>query len=373
MISPVITVRPFGKDITYLPPETQLLSASVICEQGNGSPGDPYQLCIQVKNDGDVPWRGVIRVSLPVDAPSPRFFLPGFMYGTNRGEAPLTVDSKCPRLREDGDFLASAWWMVRSDRLSQPCAFAYGNGRLTGFAAAPYYVRCDSWQKAWETGMRGEFDQYTGFGCSMQPGELWYTLGYENVPWFFLDSHQYYPRAPLDKNCFSIKQGETAAIRMYCFDILGDDERVLHDALKWVYRKYHEPPCRLCSVQQTVRDIASAVARDAWLPDKHTYSCFVFDKGDRFEYRLLPSIAWTNGLAATVPVLASSLRLNDETMRRQALDCIDISFVTPSMSKMVCPTWQNTTVNGATGDGGTTGSEHPGMRLTWWDRACTWS
>lgn len=155
MISPVITVRPFGKDITYLPPETQLLSASVICEQGNGSPGDPYQLCIQVKNDGDVPWRGVIRVSLPVDAPSPRFFLPGFMYGTNRGEAPLTVDSKCPRLREDGDFLASAWWMVRSDRLSQPCAFAYGNGRLTGFAAAPYYVRCDSWQKAWETGMRG--------------------------------------------------------------------------------------------------------------------------------------------------------------------------------------------------------------------------
>jgi hypothetical protein len=79
----------------------------------------------------------------------------------------------------------------------------------------------------------------------------------------------------------------------------------------------------LCSVQETVRDIATAVARDAWIPEQHSYTCFVFDKGDHFEYNLLPSIAWTNGLAAAVPMLTSALRLKDETMRQQALDCIE--------------------------------------------------
>lgn len=323
MIDPVITARSLGEEMAYLPLETQHLAASVICEESGGPSDKPYELCIRIKNTGSAPWKGVIRISLPVDASAPRFFLPGFMYGTNRGEAPLTVDSKCPRLREDGEFPASAWWMVRSDRLSHPCAFAYGNGRLTGFAATPYYVSCGDRREPWEPGIQGEFDQYTGFGCSIKPGEVWYTLGYENAPWFFLDSHQYYPRAPLDKNCFSIGRGEAVEVRMYCFDIPGDDERVLHDALKWVYRKYHESPRRLCSVQETVRDMANAIARDAWLPEIHAYSCFVFDKGGHFEYRLLPSIAWTNGLAAAVPMLASALRLKDEAIRQQALDCID--------------------------------------------------
>jgi hypothetical protein len=323
MISPIITARPLGEDTAYLPLESQPLSASVICEQGDGSADNPYQVCIQLKNTGDALWRGVIRISLPVDSPAPRFFLPGFMYGTNRGEIPLVVDSKCPRIRKKSNYPASPWWMVRSDRLSHPCAFAYGNSRLTGFAAAPYFVYCGNRREAWEPGVQGEFDQYAGFGCSLQPGEIWYTLGYENAPWFVLESHRHFPRAPLDKNCFSIEQGETVAVRIYCFDILAHDERALHDALKWVYRKYHELPRRLCSIQETVRDIATAVARDSWLPEKHAYSGFVFDKGDHFEYSLLPSIAWTNGLAAAMPMLASALRLNDEDMRQQALDCID--------------------------------------------------
>ncbi|MGI6188332.1 MAG: hypothetical protein ACOYI1_01200 [Caldicoprobacteraceae bacterium] len=323
MIMPIITARPIGEGTEYLPLEPQLLSASVICEQGDGSSGSPYQVCIRIKNTGSSLWRGVIRISLSVDASEPRFFLPGFMYGTNRGEAPLSVASKCPRLRKNGHFPTSPWWMVRSDRLSHPCAFAYGNGRLIGFAASPYFVYSDNQRKPWKPGIQGEFDQYTGFGCSLESGEVWYTLGYENAPWFFLHSFQQFPRAPLDENCFNIEQGETIVVRIYCFDIPGDDERVLHDALKWVYWEYHESPRRLCSVQETVRDIATAVARDAWIPEQHSYTCFVFDKGDHFEYNLLPSIAWTNGLAAAVPMLTSALRLKDETMRQQALDCIE--------------------------------------------------
>ena len=152
---------------------------------------------------------------------------------------------------------------------------------------------------------------------------MWYTLGYENAPWFFLDSHQYSPRAPLGGNCFRLERGETVTVRLYRFDIPAEDERALHDALKWVYAQYHEPPRRLVSVQETVCEIASAICSDAWLPEHHTYSGFVFDRGDHFEYNSLPSISWTNGLSAAVPMLMASLRLKDEEMRRQALECIE--------------------------------------------------
>lgn len=49
MISPVITARPLGEDITYFPPETQHLTVSVICEKGGGSSDDPYQVYIRIK------------------------------------------------------------------------------------------------------------------------------------------------------------------------------------------------------------------------------------------------------------------------------------------------------------------------------------
>ena len=57
--------------------------------------------------------------------------MPGFLYGTNRGEAPLKTNSKAPRLRTgDEDFPASSWWMTRSDRLSHPGAFAF-DGKIS--------------------------------------------------------------------------------------------------------------------------------------------------------------------------------------------------------------------------------------------------
>lgn len=316
-----LTARRKGASEEYTPLDANSLCAQVRLLSGTGMSDAPLVQEIIITAETD--FEGVIRIAMPSVACTPRFFLPGFMYGTNRGEAPLVVDSKCPRLRQNGEFPASSWWMVRSDRLSHPCAFAYGDGRLTGFAASPYFVYCDNQRKPWQPGIQGEFDQYTGFGCSLQAGEIWYTLGYENAPWFFLDSHQYSPRVPLDANGFTLAKGETVAVCLHCFDIPADDERALHDVLKWVYWQYHEPPRRLLSVKETVRDIATAITLDAWLPEHHTYSGFVFDRGDHFEYNPLPSISWTNGLSAAVPMLVSSLRLKDEAMRRQALDCID--------------------------------------------------
>jgi len=318
-----VTARPKGEDTTYLPIESQPLDTHITYINGDGTADNPYKINIEISNTGSDVWQGVIRIALTEERSELRFFLPGVIYGTNRGEAPLVVDSKCPRLRKSGEFPASSWWMVRSDRLSHPCAFLYGEGCLAGLAASPYFVYQDTERNEWEPGVQGTFDQYTGFGCSLQSGEVWYTLGYENAPWMFVDSHHYFPRTPLGENCFEIKAGETVSFYVYCFEYPAEDERGLHDALKWVYGKYHEEPRRLCSVQETVRDIATAIARDAWLPERHMYSGFVYDRGDEFEYNPLPSIAWTNGLAAAVPMLTSAIRMKNEEMRQQALDCIN--------------------------------------------------
>ena len=314
----MITARKKGAAEAYLP-----LSESCLRAEIAGQSNDAAQpALLEISITADEAFEGIIRIALPVDHAEPRFFLPGFMYGTNRGDAPLVVDSQAPRLRAKGDFPASPWWMVRSDRLSHPCAFAYSGGRLCGFAASPYYVRTDGLHAAWEPGVTGAFDQYAGFGCAL-PGEVWYTLGYENAPWFFLDAHQHFPRKELAENCFTLEKGETITVRLHCFDLPAEDERTLHTALQWVYDRYHERPRQVCSLHEAVRDITAAIARDAWLPEHHAYSGFVFDRGDHFDYNPLPSISWTNGLSAAVPMLTSAHRLGDLNMRAQAIDCID--------------------------------------------------
>ncbi len=321
MTNLALTARAKGCPEEYSPLTDHALHAQIQVLSSPAQADEPQVIGITIT--AEEAFEGVIRVAMPVCPEETRFFLPGVIYGTNRGEAPLVVDSQAPRLRKEGSFPASPWWMFRSDRLSHPCAFAFSGGRLAGFAASPYYIRKDGVRTPWEPGITGDFDLYTGFGCSVERGEVWYTLGYENAPWFFLDAHQYFPAAPLGENCIRLEKGESISLRLYCFDLPAEDERALHGPLQWVYRRFHESPRRLCSVRETVTDIAAAIARDAWLPEHHCYSGFVFDRGDHFEYNPLPSITWTNGLSAAVPMLTSAHRLGDETIRAQAIDCID--------------------------------------------------
>ena len=313
-----LTARKKDAGETYVPLSQCALRAD-LSRSGTGG-----RSAAEIRITAEADFSGVIRIALGGGEPCPdaRFFLPGFMYGTNRGDAPLVVDSKAPRLRMGGSCPASPWWMVRSDRLSHPCAMMFANGRILALSAAPYYVCRAGVREAWCPGRAGEFDQYAGFGCSLADCEVWYTLGYENAPWMFVDSHHILPRKPLDENCFRIARGETVVIPLRCFDLPAEDERDIHTVLKQVYALWHEPPRRRSSVYETVRDIASAIARDAWIPDAHCYSGFVFDRGTHFEDRLLPSLSWTNGLAAAVPMLLASRRLHRGEMRTQALDCI---------------------------------------------------
>lgn len=130
-------------------------------------------------------------------------------------------------------------------------------------------------------------------------------------------------RAARRENCFSIRKGETFTVLLHGFDIPAEDEREIHSVLKWVYARYHESPRTLRSVPDTVREISCAIMKDAWVPENHCYTGFVFDRDDHYENRLLPSITWTNGLAAAVPMLLSALHLENAEMRSQALECID--------------------------------------------------
>ena len=307
----------------YLSPEAHHLAVDCTVTEGNGSAEAPFLHRVKIRNDGSASWSGVIRLALRFEAEAPRFFMPGFLYGTNRGEAPLQTGSKAPRLRKGNpDFPASSWWMTRSDRLSHPAVFAFTGERITGLCASPYFVRADGRITAWAPGVSGDWLQYAGFGCDLDRREISYTLGYENVPWFFLNSRHYSPRAPLAGNRFSLAPGEEVCFTAAEFSYPAACETGLNAALRKVYSLYHELPRRCQSPESAVRTIAEAVGSAAWLPRYRAYAGFVFDKPDSREVRLLPSISWTNGLAAAVPMLEASLRLHREDLRNQALQCI---------------------------------------------------
>ena len=313
-----------GPEGDYRPVDGSGLRAGASARSGSGAASDPWIYSVSVVNESGAPWTGVIRLNLSFEADAPRFFLPGFIYGTNRGEAPLVTDSRTPRLRPaPADFPASPWWLTRSDRLSHPVALAFTGDRVTGLCAAPYFIRQGGARRAWTPGAKGDFDQYAGFGCDLDRREVCYTLGYENAPWFFLDSHHVEPRAALAENALCLEAGEVIDFRVAVFDYPAADPRAIDGAIRWVYGRFHEPPREGLPIPVAVGDIARAVSGAAWLEDRDAYAGFVFDAHHDHEVRALPSISWTNGLAVAVPMLQAARRLGDGEMRARELRCVD--------------------------------------------------
>ncbi len=104
------------------------------CVEGDGSLEHPYLLELTLSNPSGSAFRGIVQTELLCTgsgpSSSPEFFLPGFLYGTNRGDTPIRVDNRYPRIRPGKPALpASSWWMTRSDRLSHPAAFLYLPGK----------------------------------------------------------------------------------------------------------------------------------------------------------------------------------------------------------------------------------------------------
>lgn len=237
---------------------------------------------------------------------------------------------------------ASSWWMIRGDRLSNPCALAVTRSRVVGVVSSPYLVdRGDGMLVGHEACDELPFVQYAGFSCMLPtPGivpcddhaSVGVTIGYENAPWLFVSSTDIRERPDSAEGPITLAPGGAAIMRLDVVDAPARDERAIIPVLETVYRRFHEPPRQVGAPARAIRDIAVAVDRDAWLEDEHMYAGFVFDhhspgdeiiEGKPYMYRRLGSSSWTNGMASAVPMLASAWRLGDDAMRRHALDGIE--------------------------------------------------
>ncbi|MEK3876948.1 hypothetical protein [Paenibacillus sp. FSL M7-0420] len=302
------------------------LQASVEITGGAGSAVQPYQASVTITNLNSTPWSGVIHVELPFAKTAPRFFLPAFMYGRNRGEAPQNVPNEFPRLRDGQPSRPSSpWWMVRSDRLSHPAALAYDNGKVWGLCASPYFVHQDGGKSQWRPGHEGEFYQYGGFTCSLAKGTVGYTLGYENAPLLFIKSRLVKERAPLEENCFELAASESVAFMLDLYDYKAESELGINTALEDIYFRYHQPPRSGSDMRTAAADLSKAIYQYAWLPEDRSYTTFVYEDKETggYRYNKIISTSWTDGLTVATPMLMAALRLEDEPMRGQALSCIE--------------------------------------------------
>jgi len=322
----IITARNIAdKTSEYSPVEEHSLQAETWVTDGDGGPESPYLVKMLVKNLNQSAWRGIIHIELPFQKKNPRFFLPAFMYGRNRGEAPQNVPVKFPRLREGNPSLpSSTWWMIRSDRLSHPAALVFDSGRIMGLCASPYFIKSDGRKRQWMPELEGEFYQYCGYSCSISKGTIGYTLGYENAPLLFINAYRIKERAPLGDNCFELEQGEAAEIYLQVFDYDATSELDINRAIHTVYYLFHQTPRLSSDISTTVMDLSRAVSRDAWIEKELSYAGQVFEDRDTdgYRYNKILSLSWTNGLSAAVPLLMAAIRTGDELIRQQALSCI---------------------------------------------------
>lgn len=212
--------------------------------------------------------------------------------------------------------------MVRSDRLSHPVALVFDTNRIYGLSASPYFVIQNKEIKQWQPGIKGAFYQYGGFTCSIEKGSVGYTIGYENAPWLFVQSHLVKERADLDENCLILKSGQSVEFYMDLYDFGASSPLDVNKVIKEVYYRYHQMPRKASSIKRAVLDLAHAVFEDAWIKEDFSYAGQVFEEEEGYRYNKIYSLSWTNGMSVATPMLMAALRLKDEAIREQALSCI---------------------------------------------------
>lgn len=319
-----ITARSIDdSNVEYQVPEKHGLSVKIKKLQGTGQANDPVKTLISITNNAKTEFTGIIHIELLLSCDNPRFFLPAFMYGLNRGEFPQNVPHNFPRLRKTMSYPSSPFWFTRSDRLSHPVALVFDNNKVLGFNASPYLINENNSKIQWEPSKHGDFCQYTGFSCNYETNSIGYTLGYENAPWLFVQSKRSFEREKLSDNCIALYSCETIAFTMEFYNYPADDETGINGAIENVYYKYHQQPRDVLNVFAATKLLSRAIYDYSWIEEDKNYSTFVFEKENGFERRALTSTSWTNGLSVAVPMFISGIRLGDNNMKQQAQKCID--------------------------------------------------
>ncbi len=322
----ICTARSKNQDDTlYTPLDNHGLTIHMTEPMQSDDSVNGQTIHVTLRNTRPVCWSGVIHIELPFKNVNPRFFMPAFMYGRNRGESPQEVLHEYPRIRKEMKRPSSPWWMVRSDRLSHPVTAVYDDGCVYGLSASPYFIHAQGEKKGWEPGVSGNFYQYCGFTCSIENGTIGYTLGYENAPWLFVQTRTVFERAGLSDNCFEIAAEEAIEFDLTIYCKQSDTILSVNDVIQSVYHHYHQFPRRIGNHQIAVADLASAISQYGWVNDDANYSTIIYETkdSDTLDYVKIMSIAWTCGMAVAGPMLIAGLRLNNEAMRNQAILCIE--------------------------------------------------
>lgn len=308
---------------------------------GAGSPENPFVFGVEITNQSDKKWTGVVKVALSIDRKDARFFLPGYMYGNNNAESDLSprLIKEFQRLKKDtvsNPF--SPYWYMRSDQLTHPVAVMFADHRIWGISGSPYLTKADP-PAFWEPGGAG-FAGYNGFYCSIEKNaETGFTLGYVDYPGIYTSPWEYTGYDAGRQGCVSIQAGATVRFDISVFSFASEHEDGLGKVIEKVYEAYHESPVKKneSGIREAATDISRAISTDAYNPLTNSYALIMMNPADsistyEMKNRFSPGdylanneglIGWTNGAAIAVPLLQASYRLGDGALRSQAVNVID--------------------------------------------------
>ncbi len=99
---------------------------------------------VTLRNTGEQPFAGVIRLSLPMSTAlrAPWIMVPGFLYGENRPAGMTNYVGKYPRYdaaQESPQEMTSSWWDFAADRSASPLVFCQQDSTCLALAASPHY------------------------------------------------------------------------------------------------------------------------------------------------------------------------------------------------------------------------------------------
>lgn len=309
--------------------EAASLSAELAEAGGTGDSRDPLRFHLRVHNTGGAPWRGLIEVGLHRAASSPRFFLPGFLYGTNRGDhaLPATLLRHFPRLRPGPVEPPHApRWSARSDQLTHPLAALHTQEGLLALATAPE-------SPAGEAAI--------GFWCAVETDRaaIGCTFGHREDPGLYRSPFVFEPSSGDPVHPLQLEPGAVFAgeVYVYCFEAACTG---LGRLLKDTYHRFHAPPRSGEPPEKAVEAMATAIVEDAYEPERKTFALIWMNPveeppGEPPRYALAPpeettyrrfhegGIAWTNGLVIAVPLLQAAARLGRPAWRATAWAVID--------------------------------------------------
>lgn len=324
------------------------LQQSLTMVSGKGTPDKPYRCLLKLKNLAEKSWTGTVLLELKGNFEDARFFLPGFLYGTNQGESAFNsrLIKQFPRLRKgEVNFPYSPWWFTRSDQLTHPVAMMFTNGMIAGISGSPYVTHHEQLQFWTPHTANAGFKEYNGFMASLQNDvSVGYTVGYMNAPRIYTRPQEIHKYTGKEQGTIKINPGEEIEIPFSVYLFHADHESSISEIIRNVYYEFHELPGDMSPVETTVSEISTAISEDAYSAEQKTYGLIskpptagridLIDGNqvayttkpvdfDQYIYNFEGPIAWTNGTVIAVPLLQASYYLNNEKIRDQAIEVID--------------------------------------------------